>query len=197
MIAIVSGFLYGADRIRDLILSEVGVMMLDAQKSKIEVATRGAAETFGQLLKDVPKEEQLDFLRKAIATFRYEEDKSGYLFINEGVTIRAHPVNASLVNKDMSAVKDVHNIYYTAEMEKKAKQGGGFIQYIFPKPGKGDQPKLSFAVAIPGTPYWAGTGVYIDNIDAEKKRIGDVITAVIRSNTTTVLIAIRMGEWNT
>ncbi|WP_243364523.1 methyl-accepting chemotaxis protein [Fundidesulfovibrio terrae] len=190
LIATVGGFLFGADRIRDLILTEVGVMMLDAQKAKIEVATRGAAETFGQLLQSVPKEQQLDFLRKAISTFRYEEDKSGYLFINEGNTIRVHPVNAALQGKDMSDVKDRNNVYFTNEMQQKAKQGGGFVEYTFPKPGKGDQPKLSFATTIPDTPYWVGTGVYIDNIDAEKARIGDVITSVIRKNTTTVLVCV-------
>ena len=143
-------------------------MMLDAQKAKIGVATKTAAETLGQLLQNTPKDEQLNFLRKAIATFRYEEDNSGYLFIAEGNTLVAHPINAALNGKDMSDVKDNGNVYYVKEMEQKAKQGGGFVQYVFPKPGKGDQPKLSYAIYIPGTPYWVGTGIYIDNIEAEK-----------------------------
>lgn len=70
LLATVSGFLFGTEKIRDLILSEVGVMMLDAQKSKIEIATRGAAETLGQMLQDVPKDKQLNFLSKAISSFR-------------------------------------------------------------------------------------------------------------------------------
>jgi len=190
LMATVGGFLFGADRIRSLILSEVGVMMLDAQKSKIEVATRGAAETLGQLLQDVPKDKQLDFLRKAISSFRYEQDQSGYFLVIEGTTVKAHPINAALIDKDMGDVKDKQGVYFTREMEQKAKQGGGFIQYVFAKPGKGDQPKLTFAAYIPGTPYWIASGVYIDNIDEEKARIGNSITSVIRSNTTTVLISV-------
>ena len=190
LVATVGGFLVGADRIRALILSEVGAMMLEAQKAKIEVATRTAADTFGQLLKDVPKEQQLDFLRKAISTFRYEQDQSGYLLVIEGTTVKAHPINAGLIGKDMGDAKDKQNVYFTREMEQKAKQGGGFVQYVFAKPGKGDQPKLSYAVYIPGTPYWIATGVYIDNIEAEKERIGSSISSVIRSNTTVVLVGV-------
>ena len=190
LMATVGGFVIGADRIRNMILAEVGVMMLDAQKAKIEVATRTAAETLGQLLQNVPKDQQLDFLRKAISSFRYEEDKSGYLFIIDGTTIKAHPISSSLIDKEMKDVKDSNNVYFIRDMEQKAKQGGGFVQYTFPKPGKGDQPKLTYAAYIPNTQYWIGTGIYIDNIEAEKVRIGVIISSVIRSNTTNVLIGI-------
>ncbi len=47
-----------------------------------------------------------------------------------------------------------------------AQSGGGFIEYIWPKPGAGDTPKLGYAEMIPGTNFWIGTGVYLDNIDA-------------------------------
>jgi methyl-accepting chemotaxis protein len=185
--SIVGGFLYGSDQIRNLILTRVETMMLDAQKAKLEVSTKAAAETLGQLLKDIPKDKQVEFLRKAIDTFRYEEDKSGYLFINQGNVCIAHPVAKQLLDKDMSGVKDANGVYFVKEMDEQARKGGGFVRYVFAKPGKGDQPKLSYSVLIPGTTYMIGTGIYIDNIEAEKARIGVIITDVIRSNTTMIL----------
>ncbi len=57
-----------------------------------------------------------------------------------------------------------------------AKMGGGFLRYIWPKPGAGDQPKLSYSEMIPGTEMWIGTGVYIDNVDARRATIHDTIS---------------------
>ncbi|GAB6037774.1 methyl-accepting chemotaxis protein [Fundidesulfovibrio butyratiphilus] len=190
LLATVSGFLYGVDRIRNLILDEVGVLMLDAQKEKIQVATQTAAETLGQILKDIPADQRLAFLRKGISTFRYENDKSGYLFVAEGTYFRAHPTSPGLVDKDMRDEKDVNGVNFVSEMYAAVRKGGGFVHYAFPKPGMGVQPKLSYAVSIPGTPYWIATGIYIDNIEREKTRIGDVISSVIRRNTTIVLVGI-------
>ena len=43
-----------------------------------------------------------------------------------------------------------------------AKRGGGFLEYLWPKPGNGNAPKIGYATFIPGTDYWLGTGVYTD-----------------------------------
>jgi len=190
LLATVSGFLYGVDRIRNLILDEVGALMLEAEKEKIKVATQTAAETLGQILKDIPAAERLNFLRKGISTFRYEDDKSGYLFVSEGTVFRAHPTAPDLVNKNMRDEKDANGVNFVSEMDAAARKGGGFVRYAFPKPGMGVQPKLSYAVAIPDSPYWIATGIYIDNIEREKTRIGDVISSVIKRNTTIVLVGI-------
>lgn len=53
----------------------------------------------------------------------------------------------------------------TFKLRDMARAGGGFVDYVWPKPGQGDQSKLSYAEMIPGTDFWIGTGVYIDNLN--------------------------------
>ena len=52
-----------------------------------------------------------------------------------------------------------------------------FVEYYFEKPGKGVQPKLSYAKQIPGTDIFIGTGVYIDNVEEEKAQLEAVVSA--------------------
>ena len=61
--------------------------------------------------------------------------------------------------------------HFIEEFIKAANNGGGFVQYLFEKEGKGIQPKLSYAKLIPGTDILIGTGVYIDNIETEKQTL--------------------------
>jgi methyl-accepting chemotaxis protein len=66
--------------------------------------------------------------------------------------------------QDLGHLLDSNGVPFVRELASAARRGGGFVEYVFPKPGKGDQPKLSFAALIPGTEYWIGTGIYIDNL---------------------------------
>jgi methyl-accepting chemotaxis protein len=69
-----------------------------------------------------------------------------------------------------------------------AKSGGGFYQYVWPKPGAGDTPKLGYAEMIPGTQMWIGTGVYLDNIDAYKAQMAGEIESMVSKRTTTMVV---------
>lgn len=66
-------------------------------------------------------------------------------------------------------------------MSIKASSGGGFVEYVFDKPGHGEQPKLSYAQMIPGTDYWIGTGVYIDNIKSMQSKMSDDIERIVKN----------------
>jgi methyl-accepting chemotaxis protein len=69
-----------------------------------------------------------------------------------------------------------------------ARAGGGFVKYIWPKPGAGDTRKLTYAEMIPGTQMWIGTGVYLDNIEAYKARWPSDIGSMVSKRTTTMVI---------
>ncbi|MFV0422471.1 methyl-accepting chemotaxis protein [Oleidesulfovibrio sp.] len=153
-------------------ISETQQVMLKEEQQKIQIATESIATALGDLLAGAPTgADPVRMVQQAVENIRFEDDKSGYYFVYEGTTVVALPTKKSLIGKDLSKVKDDDGVYYVSELSKAAQKGGGFVNYIFDKPGKGLQPKLAFAVMIPGTQYWIGTGVYIDNIEAEKARI--------------------------
>ena len=118
---------------------------------------------------------------------RFFNDKSGYIFIyeNNGTNVML-PTNKSLQGKDLSTLKDSNGVFFVKELIATAQKGGGLVQYYFPKVKDG-QPFLKYAYSIPFEPYkWMmGTGIYVDNVEAEvgklKTQISDNVASQIRS----------------
>jgi len=150
-------------------------LMLDGQKDKIKVATISMAQALGKAVADVPDEEQkLDIFRAMIKDAFFEKDSSGYYFIYQGTINVAHPVKPALHGKDLSDLKGKDGVYSVRELARAAESGGGFVNFTWDKPGAdGPVAKLGYATMIPGTKYWIGTGVYIDNVQRKAAEIHD------------------------
>ncbi|NJO68817.1 MAG: hypothetical protein HC830_05620 [Bacteroidetes bacterium] len=146
--------------------------------------------SLGELIKGIPEEDRAETLRLAVDNIRFEDDQSGYYFIYQGTINVALPIKKENVGKDLSQNKDVNGIYYVQELNKNAHAGGGFVEYVFPKPNKGDQPKLGYAEMIPGTDMWIGTGIYIDNIQDAKAALDSEIKKQVFNTSSTVLISL-------
>ncbi len=169
--------------VRDYAVGQTQQVMLAGEKDKLRLSVHALAMTLSEVAKDLREDKPLvvDTMRRLVASIRFEEDKSGYFFIYEGTTVVTVPIKPEVTGKDLSGVKDKNGVAYVAELAKAAGAGGGFVEYVYDKPGKGIQPKLSYAEQIPGTPYWIGTGVYIDNIDEHKAAISSAIGGMVTS----------------
>ncbi|ACS80622.1 methyl-accepting chemotaxis protein [Maridesulfovibrio salexigens] len=188
---IICGVMFLAEirQVENIGLTEIENVMLQGQKDKVEVATRAAAESLGAQLRAVDGDDaKIDFIRKSIDSFRFENDKSGYFFVYKGTVVAALPPKKSLHGKDLSGAKDKNGVFFVRDLARAAQNGGGFVQYVFDKPGKGLQPKLGYATMIPGTDMWIGTGVYIDNIVAEKLRVATMIDTAVKADTTKIVL---------
>lgn len=176
------------NRVKELGLSKTGEVMLVDQKAKLQVASHSIALAAGHAIEGLSsQEEKIEVIRKLIDDVRFEEDKSGYYFVYNGTVNVALPPKKELQGKDLNELKDKNGVYLVRELRDKAKAGGGFVEYIWPKPGAGEVPKLSYAEMIPGTDMWIGTGVYIDNIDAYKVSMSEDINSQVTKNLITML----------
>ena len=187
--ALVGGtFTHQLLQVRNYAVGQTQQVMLAGEKDKLQLSVHSLAMSLSEVVKDLPPEKKLvtDTLRTLVGPIRYEEDKSGYYFIYEGTTVVTVPIKPELTGKDLAGVKDKNGVLYVAELAQASAKGGGFVEYVYDKPGKGVQPKLSYAEQIPGTPYWIGTGVYIDNIEEEKAKISAAITGMVKSAVTLV-----------
>jgi methyl-accepting chemotaxis protein len=126
-------------------------------------------------------EERIAAIRLSVDNIRFEADNSGYYFVYQDTTNIALPPKKELQGKDLGDLKDKNDVYFVKDMRDQANKGGGFVSYIWPKPEAGDTPKLSYAEMIPGTDFWIGTGVYIDNIDATKTTISNEINIKVKA----------------
>ena len=157
---------YSSYTLADAGAGEAQKALLAGERAKIKVATDALAAALATALAQVPDEPaRVAFLREAIKGAIFETDRSGYFFIYSGTTSVAHAVNPALHGKDLDGLKGPDGVHSVRELAKAAASGGGFVNFTWAKPGKGDMPKIGYAVAIPGTAYWIGTGVYVDNVD--------------------------------
>lgn len=170
-------------QVKELGMQETGKVMLLDQKAKVQVASHAMAVAVGKAIaKAGTEEEKIAIIREMVNDILFEADNSGYFFVYQNTTNVAFPVKRETQGKDLGELKDKNGVFVIRELRDKAKNGGGFVEYIWPKPGAGDTPKVSYAEMIPGIDMWLGTGVYVDNINAFKNTLEETISGKARSN---------------
>ena len=108
---------------------------------------------------------------KGEEAFKTINDKNGrfvwkdtYVFVinSEKLSISAHPINADLIGKELSGLKDSSGRYWFAEMVMVGtKDGEGWVQYEWPKVGAQEvSNKVTYVKKVPGTVYIVAAGVY-------------------------------------
>lgn len=123
--------------------------------------------------------EAAEFLSKAgEAGIREFSDREGrwvwkdtYVWVLkcDEMTDAAHPINPKLVGKNLAGIKDIKGVYLFAQLcEQSKKPKGGWIEYWWPKVNE-KQPsrKISFVLAVPGTPYQVAAGIYDEETPVE------------------------------
>jgi methyl-accepting chemotaxis protein len=175
-------------KVRDMGLEKTGAVMLEDQKAKLQVATHTAALAVGHAIEGIDdQQKKIEMVRKMVDDIRFEGDQSGYYFVYENTINVALPPAKAKQGKDLGDLKDKNGIYFVKELMEQAGKGGGFVQYVFPKPpGNQDTLKLGYAEMIPGTRMWIGTGVYIDNIDTFVGAMAGEMNSQVRSSLLTM-----------
>ena len=183
--AVVTFFVYQAGSTKEQMIEKVGTIMNEDAQDKIMVATMNMATSLGAAIQDIDSETQrVAVIRKLINDIRFEADSSGYFFVYKGTVNVILPPSPATEGKGLGEAKDVNGLFFVRELQRVAQAGGGFVEYVFAKPGAGDQPKVAYSTMIPGTDMWIGTGVYIDNIAAAQTAVAaDLESAAARSLT--------------
>jgi methyl-accepting chemotaxis protein len=92
-----------------------------------------------------------------------------YFWVNDFQPIMLmHPIKPELNGTSVSQNKDANGKFLFADMTELAKnKGGGFVFYMWPKPGS-DKPvgKVSYVKGFAPWGWLVGSGVYIDTVDA-------------------------------
>jgi methyl-accepting chemotaxis protein len=164
---------FTAESVKDSGIADAEQVMMDGQREKLKLGTQTMAVALGRALEGVTDAgEQHDIISRYIKDYRFEEDQSGYYYTYKGTVIFMHPTLPQREGEDLGQTADANGVFYVRELYENAQKGGGFVSFIFPKPGPGgnmeNAPKLAYVEYIPGTDIWISTGIYIDNVDAYK-----------------------------
>ena len=161
-----------------------GEISEQAQFDRIQLATETLAHSLGVRLEQVSDPiQKRRMVTDAVRDLRFDQDQSGYFFAYVGTEVVTVPIKPELVGQDLGQAKDVNGVYYVRELVERAKEGGGFVEYVFAKEGQGDTPKVGYATMIPNSPFMLGTGVYLDNVDTIKEQISTSLRTSLMAST--------------
>lgn len=137
---------------------------MEQYKEIARTMVHGAAAGLGGELANVKNEkERIDLIRAFVAPIRFYSDGSGYFYVYDFKCVNiAHATQRDLEGKNLYDYKDGKGKYVIRALSEAAKKGGGFVDFLWVKPGsKEESPKLGYVEPIPGTDYFIGTGVYL------------------------------------
>lgn len=153
-------------------------LLIDEKKDTVRFLVEEASTILSGYQKQVdagtlPKEEAQKRAAADVKQLRY--DGKEYFFISDLENrLIAHPLRPENEGKDMSSFKDADGKFVYREFTKVATsdKGAGFVEYrqIKPKESK-PQPKLSFAQQFKPWGWVVGTGIYINSVDEEMKKV--------------------------
>jgi methyl-accepting chemotaxis protein len=116
----------------------------------------------------ISRDEAIQQYRDAIRPIRYGGG-AGYYFAYgmDGNTIVLGPT-PQIEGTSRIGVKDADGKLWVQAMIEVARQGGGTVDYRYPKPGSTvAQPKLAYVLPVPGWNFFVATGLYIDDLNAD------------------------------
>jgi methyl-accepting chemotaxis protein len=167
------------NKIKDIGLERTKTVLIDAHKIKIKMATDILATSIADYLgRQKNGRTDITAIRSMLYNIRYGDDRSGYFFIYQNTTNIVDPANRINEGRDLGELQDKNGMYVIRTLLKKAEDGGGFIEYYWPKSDGQTGLKISYTEMIPGTDYWIGTGVYTDTLETRIKTIDRELTAI-------------------
>ncbi len=136
---------------------------------------------------DDSRQQILEQAKETVRSMRYDNGV-GYFWINDNKypypAMLMHPISPALEGQVMNDPKYNNALgkdknLFQAFAEVTAKNGEGYVDYLWPKPGKDGLTervaKLSYVKLHKPTGWIIGTGVYLDSVDATLKREREAI----------------------
>lgn len=164
----------------NLQLRELGNAELKQLESQLIAGKQEALKGFIQLslssvksiydAADADDEEAKAKALKILREISYGDNGDGYVFVfgYDGVTLANRP-KPQLHGKNLLDLKDRNGVPLIRELITAAKNGGGFVEYVWAKPSKDNQDvdKLSYAEGLEKWQWMLGTGFYIDDVQEQ------------------------------
>lgn len=146
----------------------------DELRSYIQLALTSIEHLYGRGRDDsVAKTEAQAILR----AMNFGTDGYFFVYDTQGRNL-VHPRQPELEGRPLIDLQDRQGVYVIRELIQRAKEGGGFQRYEWPRPSTGQSaPKLGYAVLLERWGWMLGTGLYIDDIDAAAAKLRENMLA--------------------
>jgi len=154
-----------------LALALINDEMVGGKKAKVEQLAEAAHSLAAHWEAEaragrISEEEAKRIVTEELRAIRYDGDN--YFWINDLTpTMVMHPIKAELNGTPLADVRTPDGARLFVDMVEVARRdGGGFYQYLWPKPGEtAPQKKISRVKLFAPWGWIIGTGVYVDDIE--------------------------------
>ena len=169
-------------------LFDLHASLMDSRRQKLQetvAVAYGAIDHYHAEMKKgtISEEDAKIQAQKALRDIRF--GNNNYIFVYEySGTNQVYGPAPEKEGSQMLNVTDPNGVRVIAELIERAKKGGGFLNYHWPRAGSA-QPvaKLSYATGFEPWQWMVGTGDYVDDIDAvfwaEAGRLGLVAVVLL------------------
>ena len=108
---------------------------------------------------------------QALRGARYQGSEYFIVYRDHGIIV-VHGSRPDREGIDSSETKDSDGVFITKEIIAAAKNGGGFINYVYPRAGGTEPlPKMTYSQLFAPWGWSVATGIYVDDIDSEFRRV--------------------------
>ncbi len=131
--------------------------------------------------------------KAAVKHLRYNQ--TAYFWINDlEPRMVMHPMKPEMDGQDLSQEKDPAGKRFFVEMAELCRRSGaGRVEYVFAKPGASQPvPKTSYVKLAPDWGWVVGSGVYLDDVQAEVRR---VILQILAASGAITLFGLGLCVW--
>ena len=147
----------------------------DELKSYVALATHAIAHLYKSGRTDaVVKNEAKAILEKL------EYGNDGYFFVYDlQGTMLIHPRQPEWIGKNMWDFKDATGKLIIQNLIGRAHAGGGFENFVWPKPSSGSpdpKSKRAYVIELPDWGWVLGTGIYLDDVDSALAEIDSQVS---------------------
>jgi len=178
---IISFFVYSqANQLVEQQVAAVEKQILEEKKNEIlqyiELA-KTSIEPFIDSDNPENRSQSEENVKRIIKNLTYGSD--GYFFIYDyfGVNI-VHPKQPWRAGENWWHIKDANGTYVIRDLVDVARDGGGFVSYLWARPSTGEvSKKLSYGLAIEEFGWMLGTGLYTDEISATVQELRNDVAA--------------------
>ena len=146
-------------------------------RSYIELALTSIEHLYGAGRDDDAAKEQA---KAILSSMKFGANGYFFVYANDGLNL-VHPRMPDLVGQNLWNMRDSNGTYVIRELIDRAKEGGGYQRYLWPKPSTGlIERKLGYSVALPRWGWMLGAGIYLDDVDAAAARLRGNLLASVR-----------------
>lgn len=116
--------------------------------------------------KNLNEQQAQALVKQILSNMRFGKDGYFFAYDFDGTALLI-PGQEWRIGKNWFDLEDRNGVRLIEGLIEKAKEGGGYLNYVFNQPSKGgnDAKKIGYSRALDDWQWMIGTGVYIDDID--------------------------------